>query len=42
MNVSPPDKVKDIEPDVDGLYYANESRTLHLACELMPKRVLHY
>ena len=37
--VKHPDKVKDIEPDVDGFAYATGSRTVHLACELGAKEV---
>ena len=37
--VSPPDKVKDIEPDVDGFAYATGSRSVLLACELGAKEV---
>ena len=33
------DKVKDIEPDVDGFAYATGSRSIHLACELGAKEV---
>ena len=33
------DKVKDIEPDVDGFAYATGSRSIHLACELGAKQV---
>ena len=37
--VKHPDKVKDIEPDVDGFAYATGSRSIHLACELGAKEV---
>ena len=33
------DKVKDIEPDVDGFAYATGSRSIYLACELGVKQV---
>jgi len=33
------DKVKDIEPDVDGFAYATGSRSIYLACELGAKKV---
>ena len=33
------DKVKDIEPDVDGFAYATGSRSIYLACELGAKEV---
>ena len=33
------DKVKNIEPDVDGFAYATGSRSIHLACELGAKEV---
>ena len=37
--VKHPDKVIDIEPDVDGFAYATGSRSIHLACELGAKEV---
>ena len=33
------DKVKDIEPDVDGFAYATGSRSIYLACELNAKEI---